>query len=92
MTPLPGTRHPDDPTGLYFRRGYGEWWYGPFPTPEAMGAAMAVLDRAHPYWDYDGVCRIHGRSPLPADYVDGFPALTAEERAAADAARAEASR
>jgi hypothetical protein len=86
---LPGTRHPAAP-GLYFRRGYGEWFYGPFATPQAMGEAMAQLDRVQPYWDYDGVCRLHGCSPLPVDYVNGFPTLTAEERTMADAARAEA--
>lgn len=76
---LPTVKDPTDPNKIYFRLMYREFFYGPFDTKEEVSKAMAILDTWDKMWDYDGFCIIRGLSPLPDDYVFGFPSLSDEE-------------
>ena len=56
------------------------FFYGPFGTEDDCAAAIATLDKADEYWDYDCFCIIYGADPLPSDFAFGFPLATKEIR------------
>ena len=69
---LPATSDPDDPTALYVRLMYHEWFFGPFKDEAAVTAAINQLDRTAVWWDYDCWTLHYGANPLPKDFVHGF--------------------
>lgn len=71
---------PIEPTSLYMRCMYHEFFYGPFKTEYECANAIATLDKEDPYWDYDCFCIHYGANPLPKDFVLGFTFVTDEER------------
>jgi hypothetical protein len=69
---IPTTTEPNRPECLYMRNMFHEFFWGPFETEDELEAAVAKLDVADPYWDYEAFCIIHGANPLPKDFVFGF--------------------
>ena len=65
-------REPKDPSSLYMRNLFHEFFWGPFKDEAEVIAAINTLDTADPYWDYDPFCIIYGADPLPKDFVSGF--------------------
>lgn len=74
------TRKPDQEGKLYMRIMFREFFFGPFADLAAVGNAMSELDAKDDCWDYDGVCVIYGKNPLPEDFVYGFDFVTKKER------------
>lgn len=72
--------YPNAPNSLYMRCMYHEFFYGPFKDEHAVSEAIAQLDKADPYWDYDCFCIHYGANPLPDDFVNGFHFVTSEQR------------
>lgn len=82
---IPTCSQPDEPTKLYMRVMYREWFYGPFYDEAAVIAAVQHLDKAD--WDYDCFCVVSGANPLPKDYVLGFPFVPGDMRDRIEKAR-----
>ncbi len=71
---------PKDSTAIYMRNLYHEFFWGPFKDEHECAAAIAALDKADSYWDYDPFCMIYGADPLPKDFVFGFPSVPDDTR------------
>lgn len=84
---LPTCAHPTDPSAIYFRNLYREFFYGPFADEASVTAAINHLDKTVEWWDYDPFCMVHGADPLPKDYVFGFPSVDPELRKRVEAQR-----
>lgn len=76
---------PKEATSLYIRCMYHEFFYGPFRSEDACSEAIASLDKADPYWDYDCFCIHYGAEPLPKDFAYGFPFVDEEMRRSIEA-------
>jgi hypothetical protein len=77
---VPTCKDPTDPTKIYMRNMYHEFFWGPFDDESAVIEALKTLDVADSYWDYDPFCMIYGADPLPKDYVFGFESVPKETR------------
>jgi len=77
---IPTCKKPTDPKSIYVRCVYHTFFWGPFKDEQAVIKAIKALDKADPYWDYDSFCIIYGASPLPKDFVGGFPFVDDEMR------------
>jgi len=77
---IPTVKNPVCPDKFYFRLMYHEFFFGPFNTKDDVSKALADLDTWNEMWDYDSFCIIRGMSPLPDDFVFGFPFVSDEER------------
>ena len=77
---IPTVKDPTESDKLYFRLMFHEFFFGPFDSKKDVSMALAELDAWDEMWDYDGFCIIRGLSPLPKDYVFGFPFVSKEER------------
>ena len=73
---------------MYMRNLYHEFFWGPFLSEDEVGAAMKSLDKADKDWDYDPVSIVYGASPLPNDYLSGFPLVNSDTRARIEKKRA----
>ena len=73
MYGIPTTTTPDDPKMIYMRNMYHEFFWGGFKNEQEVIDAIKKLDKIDPYWDYDPFCLVYGKSPLPDDFVFGFP-------------------
>lgn len=78
---IPTCSEPKDASAIYMRNLYHEFFWGPFKTEDEVSAAIAALDKADEYWDYDPFCMIYGADPLPEDFVSGFRDVPREIRA-----------
>ena len=72
---IPTTNKPDDPNKIYMRNLYHEFFWGGFDNEEEVVKAINHLDKVDPNWNYNSFCLIYGASPLPDDFVFGFPFL-----------------
>jgi hypothetical protein len=77
---IPTCSEPVDPKAIYMRNMYCTFFWGPFSTEDEVSQAIATLDKADEYWDYDPFCMIYGSNPLPKDYVFGFSDVDQETR------------
>lgn len=77
---IPKVNHPTDPSKIYIRCMYHEFFYGPFDDEVATREFVDWMDENEPYWDYDCYCIIFGADPLPKDYVFGFQSVPSEMR------------
>ena len=77
---IPTCASPTDPKAIYMRNMYHEFFWGPFASEDEVSRAIATLDKADEYWDYDPFCMIYGADPLPKDFVFGFPDVPREIR------------
>ena len=77
---IPTTQTPTESNKFYFRIAFRVFFFGPFNTEEEVSMAMSKLDVYDPMWDYDSYCIIYGKSPLPIDFVFGFPFVDSETR------------
>ena len=77
---LPTCQDPSDPSCIYMRCMYYEFFWGPFKDEEEITKAINKLDADVPYWDYDCFCIVYGKNPLPEDYVFGFESIPEEMR------------
>ena len=77
---IPTTKEPTESDKFYFRLMYHEFFFGPFDTEDDVSQALVKLDAWDPMWDYDCFCIMHGESPLPKDFVFGFPFVSDEVR------------
>ena len=84
---VPTCTHPVDPSAIYMRNFFYEWFWGPFRDEAEVIAALRKLDAADSYWDYEPFCMIYGADPLPEDYVYGFRSVPDEIRRRIEAAR-----
>jgi hypothetical protein len=62
------------------------FFYGPFADEAAVGAALRILDKADPMWDYDAFC-IHYGDPKSDNWVTGLPFVSHEQRERIEAMR-----
>ncbi len=77
---LPRTVEPTEKDKFYFRVTYSTFFFGPFDTENDVAIALKALDAWDEMWDYDSFCIIHGVSPLPEDFVFGFPFIEDDVR------------
>lgn len=75
---IPTCQDPIDPKSIYLRNLFREFFWGPFKDVDEVVSAINQLDIVDPYWDYDPFTIVHGLTPLPTDYVFGFPSVSDE--------------
>lgn len=71
---------PKDSAAIYMRNLFHTFFWGPFHSEQEVVDAIAKLDKADSYWDYEPFCMIYGADPLPKDFVAGFPFVPDEIR------------
>lgn len=84
---IPTCKDPTDPSCLYMRNLFREWFWGPFKDEQALIDAIKILDKFDPHWDEDPFCIIYGSNPLPTDYVFGFKSVSGEVRERIESSR-----
>lgn len=84
---LPTCADPVDANAFYVRVLYSTFFYGPFEDEGTLTAAINHLDATVEWWDYDCFAIMRGLTPLPTDYVFGFPFIEPDLLAKIEAQR-----